>query len=89
MSPLPHALRRDFTHFVHEYMDDRGVTRYGVAKWDEKRKLYLRPTGSVTRRLTGVYADLFRDVRQLEGYTCRKKALRRARYLFGCDWLRR
>jgi len=75
--------RRSFTQFVHEYTDDNGVTRYCVAQWQGDKNEYVVPHDARTRALTGCFASFARTPNGLGGFTDRRKALRRARYLFG------
>lgn len=75
--------QKDFTKYVHEFVDDKGVTRYGVAQWDEKAGQFVCPLDKRTAQLTGCFAEFARSIKGLGGYTSRAQALRRARYLFG------
>jgi hypothetical protein len=76
-------MAHDFTKYVHEFVDDKGVIRYGVAKWEESTGQFICPLDKRTAKLTGCFAEFARSIKGLGGYTSRAQALRRARYLFG------
>jgi len=71
-----------YTQFVHEYNDARGVARYCVAEWDEQHAQYIAPLDRRTAKLTGCSAEFAKTPAGIGGYTSRKRALARARYLF-------
>ncbi len=73
----------DYTQYVHEYEDSKGVTRWAVAWWDAENAQYRCPMDARERELTGCFAYIAKTPAGIGGYTDRKKALRRARYLFG------
>ena len=75
----------NYTQYVHEFVDDRGNTRYAVGEWDEKHAEYICPLDERQRKLTGCFAEFSKKPAGLGGYLSRQKALRRARYLFGSD----
>lgn len=78
-----------YDKYVHEYVDKKGVTRYGVAEWNEETGQYTRPLSKSDQELTGCSAE-FGNKRIFSsgywgGYLSRRDAMRRARYLFGGD----
>lgn len=73
----------DYTQYVHEYTDKDGVTRYAVAEWNEEHAEYIAPLDKRTQELTGCFAEFAKTPAGIGGYRDRRKALRRARYLFG------
>lgn len=74
---------RDFTQYVHEFVHPRhGTVGYAVAKWDPDRGQYVRPLDKTEAELTGCSAEFARQPWGVQYYTDRKRALRRARYLF-------
>jgi hypothetical protein len=75
--------RVKYDQYVHEYKDQRGVTRYAVAEWDQNRGQYTRPTSRRTYKLSGCYAEFSQSVSYFGGWLTRRQALREARYLFG------
>ena len=75
--------RADYTRYVHEYIDKQGRTRYAVAEWVEEAGQYQAPLDKRTAKLTGAHTEFARRPEGFGGYLSRKKALRRARYLFG------
>jgi len=74
--------RRDFTQYVHEFTDRTGHTRYAVGRWNQDRGQYTRPFDDTEAKLTGCSAEFARLPSGMQSYRSRKKALRRARYLF-------
>lgn len=72
----------DYTKYVHEYTDRKGVTRYAVAEWNQESGQYTCPLDMRTYKLTGCHSEFARTPAGIGGYTSRAKALRRARYLF-------
>ena len=74
--------RADYTKYVHAYTDKQGRTRYAVAEWVEEAGQYQAPLDKRTAELTGMHTEFARKPEGLGGYLDRKKALRRARYLF-------
>jgi len=76
-------VRQDFTQYIHEFVDDYGQTRFGVARWDESHGQFIAPLDASTAKATGCFAGFARSIKGIGGYTSRKRALRRARYLFG------
>lgn len=77
------AKRRNYTQYVHEFVDRYGQTRYAVAEWDQERGQYIRPFDRSEARLTGASAEFARTLSGVQHLPTRKQALARARYLFG------
>jgi hypothetical protein len=75
--------RKNYTQYVHEYIDDNLRKRYAVGQWDQERAQYTAPLDTTTARLTGCSARFARRPQGMETYSDRTRALRRARYLFG------
>lgn len=73
----------DYTQYVHEFVNERGETRYAVAEWNQQAGQYQRPLTAKVAKLTGCFAEFCRNLNYFGGYVERKDALRRARYLFG------
>ena len=73
----------DYVQYVHEFVDERGDTRFMVAQ-KEDEGIYSRPLDK-----RGKQSLPLRDYKEwggkynFGGYLTRKQALRRARYLFG------
>lgn len=74
---------RDYTEYIHEYVDVNSVTRYCVAIRDPESGQYACPMDARERELTGCSTYFAKTPAGIGGYTDRQKALRRARYLFG------
>jgi hypothetical protein len=74
--------RMDYTQYVHEFEDNKGQTRYAVARWDEAHAQYIRPFDAGERRDTGCFAEFARKPSGMQSFSDRTRALRRARYLF-------
>lgn len=74
---------KDFTQYIHEFVDDDGKTRYAVGVWNPQSGQFTAPLDARTRKLTGCFAEFSGSAKGLGGYLSRKEALRRARYLFG------
>jgi len=77
------ATKRNFKQYVHEFVDSRGTTRYAVCDWDEEHAQFTRPMDAGERALTGCHTYFGKTPADLGGYTSRRAALRRARYLYG------
>ena len=75
--------RKDFTQYVHEFEDDKGVTRYAVAEWDSFHNNWVVPMDARQAKATGCHSECARTLKGIGGYIDRKIALRRARYLYG------
>lgn len=74
----------DFTQYVHEYTGENGETLYTVAEWDHDKAQFTRPMDSTEHKLTGCFLIFSRTAKGMSGtFRDRKRALRRARYLFG------
>lgn len=80
MSRNPNA---DYTQYLYEFEDKKGVTRWAVAEWNPETGQYTCPMDARERELTGCSAYFAKTPAGIGGYTDRQKALRRARYLFG------
>lgn len=76
-------MKAKYDQYVHEYTDKSGKTRYAVAEWNERQGEYIAPLDKRTRELTGCSAEFSKTPEGLGGYLSKRKALRRARYLFG------
>jgi len=74
--------RPDYTRYVHQYQRD-GETWYAVAEWDQDRGQYICPLDRTDAKLTGCFAKSARRPWGVDHYRDRRRALRRARYLFG------
>lgn len=74
--------KRDFTQYVHEFTDKSGRKRYAVAQWFPSTGQYVRPLDQAEAKLTGCSAEYGYLPSDVQSYHSRKKALRRARYLF-------
>ena len=74
--------KRDFTQYVHEFTNDDGVTRYAVARWDQDKGQFVRPLDDTEAKATGCMAEFARRAQGVQNYADRRRALRRARYLF-------
>lgn len=72
----------DYTKYVHEFTDDQGRTRYAVAEYIEANGQYIRTFDKGERRLTGGSAEFARKPGGVQNYADRRRALRRARYLY-------
>lgn len=72
-----------FAQYVHAYTTDNGDTRHAVGRWDQDRGQYSAPLDVTTAKLTGCSGRLARRPEGMENYASRRKAFRRARYLFG------
>ncbi|MFA5153078.1 MAG: hypothetical protein WC554_10995 [Clostridia bacterium] len=70
----------DYTQYIHEFVDERGVQRFAVA--ERVNGQYSCPVDIHTFKLTGCGRE-FGSLKYLGGYLTRRQALRRARYLFG------
>jgi hypothetical protein len=77
----------DYTQYIHPFTDERGVTRYAVAKikayFQGDIIEYWQPR---TQKEFYIYDEDYKralDVSEFGGYLTRRQALRRARYLFG------
>lgn len=85
--------KRDFTQYVYEFTDKSGHTRYAVAQWFPDTGQYIRPFDQAEIKAAGCTAEFARSPSGIQSYHSRKKALRRARYLFYemdkayCDFL--
>ena len=77
--------RQDYTQYVHEYEDDKGRTRYAVARWDHIAGQYIRPFDKRECDLTGCSAEFAKRPNGMQSFVSRKRALARARYLFQPD----
>lgn len=79
---------RDYSEFVHEYIDRDGRARYVVAQ-RQADGWYIAPLTEKGRRLTGVNWLTGRRPANVVGFTYtyarRQDAVRRARYLYGDD----
>jgi len=75
-------IRKDYTQFLHEYVDDDGVARYAVARWDAKHGTYTRPLYAAERKANPGAFAIYGTLDYLGGYTTRAAALRAARRLF-------
>ena len=75
----------DYTQFVHEF-DHHGETRYAVGRWDPERGQYIRPLDRIEARLTGCSAEFAQKPAGVQHFADRKRALRRARYLFAPEY---
>ena len=75
--------KADYTQYVHEFTDEQNRTRYAVGEWDADRGQYTAPLDATTARLTGCSGRFARLPEGMEYYKSRRRALRRARYLFG------
>lgn len=76
------ANKRDFTQYVHEFTDRSGHKRHAVAQWFPDEGRYIRPLDQAEAKLTGCSAEYGHLASDVQSYPSRKKALRRARYLF-------
>ena len=74
--------KRDFTQYVHKFELDNGEIRYAVAEWYPGKGQYIRPFDDTEAKLTGCSAEFARKPCGVQYYASRKKALRRARYLY-------
>lgn len=73
--------RNDYTQYVH--LNTRSSKpRWFVAQWVESAGQYQVPLDAETARVTGCHTEFFRIPSPTRGYTSRRRALRRARYLF-------
>jgi hypothetical protein len=70
----------DYTQYIHEFVDERGVQRFAVA--ERVNGQYSCPVDIHTFKLTGCGRE-FGSLNYLGGYLTRRQALRRACYLFG------
>ena len=77
--------RRNFTQYVHEYTSRAGQVWYAVAEWSQERGQYYAPLDHSTAELTGCTGKFCRslDGGGMDSYRDRRRALSRARYLFG------
>lgn len=82
MSEKKSKKKRDFTQYVHEYKTALGQTRYAVGEWDQKRGQFTRRFDKTEARTTGCSAEFARKPSGMQNFKSRKRALRRARYLF-------
>ena len=74
--------KKDFTQYVHEFTTDNGKTRYAVGQWHQDKGQYTRPFDKSEAKLTGCSAEFARKPQGIQSFASRKKALRRARYLY-------
>lgn len=74
-----------YTKYVHEFIDGAGQVRYAVAVFDGQS--YSRPADQRTIELTGVKIEYTRNIQSFGGYLSKRKALRRARYLFSDNYV--
>ncbi len=74
--------RRSFTQYVHEFKNAKGQIRYAVGDWSPTKGQYIRPFDNSEAELTGYTAEFARLPEGIQHYASRKRALRRARYLF-------
>lgn len=74
--------RESFTQYVHWCWVD-GEDWWSVGKWDQDRGQYYRPFDATERRVTGCFAEFAKRACGMQRYRSRRRALRRARYLFG------
>lgn len=73
-----------YDQYVHEYKDEKGVTRYAVAAYSEENAQYTCPmTASERRDNPGCFAFFASTPYGFGRFLSRRAALRRARYLFG------
>lgn len=86
---MPRNRQVDYTQYVHKFENERGETRYAVARWDERAGQYIRPLTAQAARATGCFAEFCHNLNYFGGYVDRARALRRARYLFGSHDARR
>ena len=82
MSKKKSKKKRDFTQFVHEYKTPLGRTRYAVGRWDQERGQFTRPFDASEAKATGCMGEFSRKASGMQNFKSRKRALRRARYLF-------
>jgi len=71
----------NYSQYVHEFTDDYGIKRYAVARYENGQ--YICPFDKRLYKLTGCTHEFATNLQSLGGYSTRKQALRRARYLFG------
>lgn len=78
-------MRPKFDQYVHDLYDKSGnLLGYVVAEWNEAAGQYQRPMDKRGRELTGCHTEFAKKLDGFGGYyRDRRKALRRARYLFG------
>jgi hypothetical protein len=69
-----------YSKYVHEFIDQTGSTRYAVAEYNGKT--YSRPADRRSIELTGSRVESTASIEMFGGYLSKRKALRRARYLF-------
>ena len=81
-SPTP-IRRRKYTRYVHQFTTPDGQIRFAVGEWDERRKQFFRPYDATERKLTRRTGEFTSWLWELQTFDDRRKALRRARYLFG------
>jgi len=75
--------KESYTQYVHEF-EYRGKQYFAVGRWFQDRAQYQVPHDATTYKLTGCSASFAKKPAGLpDWYTDRKKALRRARYLYG------
>lgn len=71
-----------YARYVHEIATPDGP-RWVVAEWIDSAANWQVPFDKRTAKLTGCSAEYARKLSALPSYPTRRKALRRARYLFG------
>ena len=74
-----------YSKYIHEFVDQAGQVRYAVALHDGNG--YSRPADQRTIALTGQNIETTRDIQSFGGYLSKRKALRRARYLFSDSYV--
>ncbi len=79
----PKRAQRDFSPYVHEFVDGEGHTRYAVGEWDAEHRQYWRPHDQHEYTLTGCSTFVAKSLEEMQNYPTRAQALRRARYLWG------
>lgn len=77
----------DYTQYIHEFVDDQGVTRFAVGHklngLAQGFTRYIIPFDGRQVKQTGKSNIITDNLESFGGYLTRKQALRRARYLFG------
>lgn len=76
-------MRPIYNSYIHEYTDKQGRKRFAVAEWDERNRRFVVRLDRRDAEIIG-YTVFFADrVEDVGGYLDRRKALRRARYVYG------
>ena len=75
-------MRNSYTQYVHGYYTETGQKRYAVARWDAGHGQYIRPFDATEAKATGCSAEFARKPGGVQNFASKRRALRRARYLF-------